>query len=134
MRFLKAINHFALRIPNATVQLDQRARTVLSFLVLSSAFAAFLSLFLHFGLVIDASELMPIIESSAAPEVLVNVGVATLVLPSLFLCLHYLLLLSFVKSLRAAIRRFLRRQQPPSVVPCSAPRSAHGSRAPPFTA
>ncbi|WP_288132134.1 hypothetical protein [Microbulbifer sp.] len=107
---------------------------MLSFLAISGCFAVLFSLLLHYGLVIDAAEWMPALESSASAQSIVDLGITAVLLCSFILVRHYLLLLSFVKSLRVAFRRFLRTLQPPTPALCSVPYSAHGSRAPPFHA
>ena len=132
--FLKAISPTTFRNLTPAVQLDQRICAVLSFLALSGAFLAVFSLLLHFGLVLDSSELMSALEANTSPEVVIGAGMAALLLTSFIVYRYYLLLLSFVRSLRAVFHRSLRRLRATTPVLRSAPRSAHGSRAPPFFA
>lgn len=114
--------------------LDQRTRALCAFFLLGCASIALSSLLLHFGLAVELSELLPALEGTASSVILVDLAAAALLLSSVLFYQHYLLLLSFVKRLRVAFRRFLRSLQPPTPALCSAPRSAHGSRAPPFLA
>lgn len=134
--FLKAISHSTNATGIISAHLDLRVRAVLIFWLLGSAFFGFSSLLLQFGFPPTPSEFLPILESGITSETVVALAAATLLITSIFIFRHFWLqlLLSFFRSLRTAFKRFLRALQPPAPALCSAHRSAHTSRAPPFRA
>lgn len=134
--FLKAISHFTTASGIFPANLDPRVKAVFVFWLLGSAFFGFSSLLLQFGFPPTPSELMPILESGITSETIIALASAALLITSIFVFRHFWLqlLLSFFRSLRAVFKRFLRALQPPTPALCSAHRSAHTSRAPPFRA
>ena len=108
---------------------DQRAGAALAYATLV---LGLLALLMQLGLVYDTAELVSALEGGVGLELVGGICLAGLLVTNLFLYRHYLLLLSFFKNLRTAFLRYLRNLLLPTPALCSAPRTAHGSRAPPF--
>lgn len=109
--------------------LEQRSGAAFVFAALV---AGITGLLVHFGLVYDTAELIPLLESGAALDLLAGLGLAGLAVSHFLVYRHFLLLLNFVKTLRTAFLRHLRHLLPAAPALRSAPRAAHGCRAPPL--
>lgn len=89
-------------------------------------------LLIHFGLVYDIAELIPLLENGAALNLLAGLGLAGLAVSHFLIYRHFLLLLNFVRTLRTIFLRHLRHLLPAAPALCFTPRAAHGCRAPPL--
>lgn len=105
-------------------------RTAAAF-VLAALAAGITGLLVHFGLVYDTAELVPLLENTAL-NLLAGLGLAGLAVSHFLVYRHFLLLLNFVKTLRTAFLRYLRHLLPAAPTLRFAPRAAHGCRAPPL--
>ncbi|WP_250462316.1 hypothetical protein [Microbulbifer litoralis] len=105
-------------------------RTAAAF-VLAALAAGITGLLVHFGLVYDTAELVPLLENTAL-NLLAGLGLAGLAVSHFLVYRHFLLLLNFVKTLRTAFLRYLRHLLPAAPTLRLAPRAAHGCRAPPL--
>ncbi|OZG70320.1 hypothetical protein BTA51_26750 [Hahella sp. CCB-MM4] len=110
--------------------LQQRA--TVAYAALFCLVFSLVGLLVLFGLFFDVAEFLPAPESSFALELGVSTCLAWLLVSNFIVFRHFLLLLAFVKTLRAAFLRLLRNLLPPTPALCSAPRTIHGSRAPPL--
>lgn len=111
--------------------LSQRSAAGWSVLILIAAVVGMVEVLAYSGLLFDMGELMPALRNTIALEGLASMGLAALLLSDLLIYRHYLLFLSFFKALRSAFLRTLRTLYPPAPAAYTAPRHAHGCRAPP---
>ncbi|MCW8128454.1 hypothetical protein [Microbulbifer halophilus] len=128
---MKAIS--PLESPNGSAPtaplLEPRAGAVFA---LAALVAGVTGLLIHFGLVYDTAELIPLLENGTALNLLAGLGLTGLAASHILVYRHFLLLLNFVRTLRTVFLRYLRHLLPAAPALCSTPRTAHGCRAPPL--